>query len=429
MLNKIITVTCTELSYQGLGVTREHNKPIFVHDLFVGEKAKVQIYKETTKFAFAKVVELITKSEHRDKSYSCINSAPLINLAYNQQVAFKENYLKSHLIRNLNINESVIDAFQPAIQQTHYRNKIKVPLKLIDNILYYGEYDSNSNNIIVTNDIKIQNNISLNRTLDKIINALNQYSQKSYRYKVLEAFREITLRINHINEVQVLFNLSDDQNVYSEIINILKSIDNIVQLYFYQNQKLKLIFEKKPFSILINKKSFDVHINSFFQINIEMATKIFNDMHKKVSENFKQNFIDLYCGVGIISQLVAYKRHKILGVDISREAIAAAKDNAYVNGFRSAKYINGDVYQVIDLYNLDINDTIVVLDPPRAGLDAKLTKWLNNINSFIYMSCEPRSFIRDLQNLQQQGFKINYIKGYDMFPNTPHFEIVAYLSK
>ena len=119
----------------------------------------------------------------------------------------------------------------------------------------------------------------------------------------------------------------------------------------------------------------------------------------------------------------------MVGVEIVEEAVHAAKENAELNGLDNCEFIAGDVLKVID----DIKDKpdMIILDPPRDGINPKaLQKIIDfGVDKMVYISCKPTSLARDLEVLQQQGYKVEKASAVDMFPGTVHVETVALLSK
>ena len=138
---------------------------------------------------------------------------------------------------------------------------------------------------------------------------------------------------------------------------------------------------------------------------------------------------DLYSGTGTIAQIIAPVAKKVVGVEIVEEAVHAAKENAELNGLDNCEFIAGDVLKVID----DIKDKpdMIILDPPRDGINPKaLQKIIDfGVDKMVYISCKPTSLARDLEVLQQQGYKVEKASTVDMFPGTVHVETVALLSK
>ena len=138
---------------------------------------------------------------------------------------------------------------------------------------------------------------------------------------------------------------------------------------------------------------------------------------------------DLYSGTGTIAQIIAPVAKKVVGVEIVEEAVHAAKENAELNGLDNCEFIAGDVLKVID----DIKDKpdMIILDPPRDGINPKaLQKIIDfGVDKMVYISCKPTSLARDLEVLQQQGYKVEKASAVDMFPGTVHVETVVALHR
>ena len=138
---------------------------------------------------------------------------------------------------------------------------------------------------------------------------------------------------------------------------------------------------------------------------------------------------DLYSGTGTIAQIIAPVAKKVVGVEIVEEAVHAAKENAKLNGLDNCEFIAGDVLKVID----DIKDKpdMIILDPPRDGINPKaLQKIIDfGVDKMVYISCKPTSLARDLEVLQQQGYKVEKASAVDMFPGTVHVEVVCCLHR
>ena len=120
---------------------------------------------------------------------------------------------------------------------------------------------------------------------------------------------------------------------------------------------------------------------------------------------------------------------KVVGVEIIEEAVEAAKVNAILNNLDNCEFIAGDVLKVID--DLQDKPDLIVLDPPRDGINPKaLQKIIDfGVDRMVYISCKPTSLARDLEMLQEQGYKVVKAAAIDQFPNTNHVETVCLLSR
>ena len=157
-----------------------------------------------------------------------------------------------------------------------------------------------------------------------------------------------------------------------------------------------------------------------------MAGSIFK-LSLSLAKNFSANIIDLYCGTGSIGIYVS-KNNNVIGIEINESVTKDAKENKKINNLNNIYFICGDIGK--KLKDLNFNPDVVIVDPPRSGLNQET---INNIISFnvkeiIYVSCDPMTFVRDL-NILSKDYFINEITPFDMFPNTHHIENIAYLSK
>lgn len=116
-------------------------------------------------------------------------------------------------------------------------------------------------------------------------------------------------------------------------------------------------------------------------------------------------------------------------MEIVEEAVAAAKENAALNGLENCEFIAGDVLKVID--EIEDKPDIIVLDPPRDGINPKaLDKIIAyGVDEMVYISCKPTSLVRDLEILKAGGYDVVKACAIDQFVNTLHVETVCLLTR
>ncbi len=186
------------------------------------------------------------------------------------------------------------------------------------------------------------------------------------------------------------------------------------QDFFYEDL-LGLAFKITPFS--------------FFQTNSTGAEVLYDTVRDFAGSTDGRVIFDLYCGTGTIAQILAPVAEKVVGVEIVKEAVEAARENADLNGLTNCSFHAGDVLNVID--ELKEVPDLIVLDPPRDGVNPKaLQKILDfGVSKIVYVSCKMTSLARDLGPLQDAGYQVRRIRGVDMFPATCHLETVALFEK
>lgn len=151
----------------------------------------------------------------------------------------------------------------------------------------------------------------------------------------------------------------------------------------------------------------------------------------EAAEISKQDIVfDLYCGIGTITIFMSKFAKELYGIEIIKEAIEMAEENAKINGVTNTKFISGDVEVVLDnlINNKKIIPDIIMIDPPRKGLDNTSIDNILKIRAkkLIYISCNPATLVRDLAKLENT-YNIKKIIPVDMFPFTSHVEVVAVL--
>ena len=172
---------------------------------------------------------------------------------------------------------------------------------------------------------------------------------------------------------------------------------------------------------------------SFFQTNTKGAEVLYERAREYVlnmGQDLKDKVVyDLYSGTGTIAQIIAPVAKKVIGVEIVEEAVEAARENAALNQLDNCEFIAGDVLKVID--EIAEKPDYIILDPPRDGIHPKALRKIIDfgVERIVYISCKPTSLARDLEVLQERGYRVERMSNVDLFANTVHVESVVLLSK
>lgn len=198
------------------------------------------------------------------------------------------------------------------------------------------------------------------------------------------------------------------------VADVVKS-DELITLYGINTIKeflMGLTFTITPFS--------------FFQTNSFGAEDLYADVLGYIEKD-DANVADLYCGLGTISQLVAKKATHVTGIELIEEAVSQAREDAEKNGFTNCQFIAGDVKDVLS--NIFIDPDVIIVDPPRPGVHLKVMEDLLMMKprKFIYVSCNPKTLVENLRQAQTQNWVITSARCIDLFPHTPHIEVVVLL--
>ncbi len=169
---------------------------------------------------------------------------------------------------------------------------------------------------------------------------------------------------------------------------------------------------------------YNITPNAFFQSNSPVARELYRRV-KKIAAG--KSILDLFCGAGTISLFIADAAARVTGVEISRESIAAAEENRMINNIENVQFVCADARQFLSENTIDCD--MVIIDPPRGGLHPKLVRLLAERapGRIAYISCNPPLLKEDLAILN--NYSIESITAFDMFPQTPHIELLVLLCR
>jgi 23S rRNA (uracil1939-C5)-methyltransferase len=179
---------------------------------------------------------------------------------------------------------------------------------------------------------------------------------------------------------------------------------------------------------------FEIHPHAFFQTNSLQAEVLYSEvlLLSGLLENQGGRVLDLYCGTGTISMVLAPYADHVKGIELNEEAVENARRNAQINGFDHVTFTVGDVGKVLnDTASEEKKIDLVVVDPPRSGLQGKSLPLVSQLDCprLIYVSCNPDTLSRDLKTLIGEGWVVENVCPVDMFPHTGHVEVVTHLQR
>lgn len=400
---KTLEVKIENLDHFGRGIARVDGKPIFIANSLVGEKLKVEIVKENKKIMEGKVIEYINYSLDRTKPqcpyYLECGGCDIMHINYNKQLEFKERKVKEVLKKFAQFEnvKSIIGT-----EQFNYRNKVTLQ---VDKKI--GYFKKKSNEIIEIDECLISDN----RINDVIVN-LQNIDLKNIKQIVIRTTKE---------EIMLVFysigNINIDVNKFNNVTTIIDI--NLT----------KTILKGKGYIVdNINDINYVISPTSFFQVNTCGMVKLYDKVLEYCKLNKNDKVLDLYCGTGTIGIYLSKFCNEVLGIEINEEAIKDAFINKKINNISNIDFKVGDVGKVLN--NTKFNPDVVIVDPPRAGLDSNTIKHLIKTNSkkIIYVSCDVVTLSRDLKLLSEY-YNIVEATPVDMFSNTYHVETVVLLEQ
>jgi 23S rRNA (uracil1939-C5)-methyltransferase len=167
---------------------------------------------------------------------------------------------------------------------------------------------------------------------------------------------------------------------------------------------------------------------AFFQTNTEMAERLYAVAGEYAGLSGRERVFDLFCGIGTIGLTMAAQAGEVWGMEIVPEAIADAERNARANAVENAHFMAANARTgVRPLVEKAGKPDVVVVDPPRAGLSAKIVRRVLECEAqrIVYVSCNPTTLAPNAAQLAEAGYRLARVRPVDMFPQTPHIECVA----
>ena len=268
----------------------------------------------------------------------------------------------------------------------------------------------------------------------------NSYNQRGF-------WRHLHIRQNSKEEYMITFrftNFHQYQNIFWDekhnLISFLQSKIpyNLVQLNYQIIQGKReptindtiyqIYFKKHLFEEMLDK-TFIIHPLSFFQVNFETAKLMFQKVRELTENNNKSTLLDLCCGVGVYSYLLYDKFEKVIGIDSNPNNIKVAELLSFYNSQENIIFVRNKIENIIpDLVTI-LDKITIIVNPVRSGLHKNVTKTLKNImgqvNQIIYISCNPKSLVRDLKLLEVKKENIHDIIPINQFPNTKELELIV----
>lgn len=382
--------------HEGKGISRIDNKIIFIPDSIEGELLDISITEDKNNYSIGKINNIIEPSPKRIKP-KCPYYEKCGGCSYQHLPLSDEENIKTYLVKDIINKYTDIDINPIFISSKEYNYRNKIELKIENS--NWGYYNFNSHTLI-----SIDNCLLAKDSINNIIKSKDLFNIKE---------GTITIRSNYNDEILIKIESNDKVDInIDELTNKNKIIGIILNN--------KLIYGEDTFIERIGGYLFKVNINSFFQINLDILKEVF----KLISKDNLGNVADLYCGVGTLG--IASKNSKLYGIEIIPEAIKNALDNSKLNK-QNNLYLLGDSSKIKEIK--DHIDSIII-DPPRSGLNKPTLSNILDIkpNNIIYMSCNPITLARDLNELKEQ-YQIKEFYILNMFPRTKHIECLCFLER
>ena len=387
--------------YGGYGIAKSNDgKVIFTPHSVDGDVLDINITKENKKFSYASIEKIIEPSKYRIKpkcKYAGICGGCLFNhIDYNKQLSIKKNIVLN------------------AIRNIEYKKDIKII------------YDKNYNYRLRVNMIASNGSIGFYRFKTNDFVAIDECV--ILKESLFKKIKDFSKENNITGSIYAIENSDRESLAFLELdkkINI-KSFEKYFNGITVKHNKTVRSFGDMSMTYKTKYGNIGIGHKTFFQSNLYLLD-IFQDEAAKYITQDDNTIIELYAGSGfftaaIESKLKTFnKEYKFISSEIS-------KDSAYIANRYNLNIKNEEAFITLKNTNYDID--VLVLDPPREGVDKKTINEIIRINpkKIIYVSCDPMTFARDI-NLLKDYYKLSDLTIVDMFADTYHIEVVSYLER
>ena len=445
--NQEFDATVIDLTYEGNGVVKVDDFPIFVPNAVPGEEIRVGITKVAGTYAFGRVVKTLKESEDRNKDVDVATLttgiAPLAHLKYDAQLRFKQNQIQE-LFKKQHVDVEVSETLGME-NPTGYRNKAQIPTRELRGELTTGFFRRGSHNLMPIEDFYIQDP-EIDKAIVVIRDILRKYHIPAYNeFEHTGVIRNIMVRRGYYShEMMVVLvtrskKLPGAEMIVEEIREALPEVKPIIQNVNQEKtnvilgEKNNTLWGKNVITDTLFGKKFAIGPNSFYQVNPQTTETLYQLAADKAGLNGDEEVIDAYSGIGTISLTIADRVKSVLGVEIVPGAVDDAKRNADINGVTNAKFELGKAEEkMVEWHDAGMRPDVIFVDPPRKGLTPELIDAATGMEpeKFVYISCNPATLARDTVQILENGYHIEGpVQPIDQFPQTTHIESITVFVK
>ena len=442
--NQVYEATIVDYTAEGQGVARIEGCAVFIPNAIVGERCTVRIEKAQKTWAAGKIVELLEKSPHRVNRECPVaklcGGCDFWHMDYEEEIRLKADRVLQALNR---IGGEALTEIPILSAPTcySYRNKAQYPVAAKKNKAYAGFFRAGTHSVVENQRCLILPE-QTDRVKDAVMDYVNQFRIAVYdeeNHKGL--LRHIYVRRGSVSGQILVCLVVNGRKLphIPELLDRLKKIPGFETLVLCVNTHPGNAILGDEFITLYGPGyiedtlcglNFRLSPRSFYQVNHHQAQRLYETAITQAGITRDDTVLDLYCGVGTITLAMAKSAGKVIGVEVIPQAVEDAKDNAARNGIENTEFFCGDAGQAaLELEKQGVIPDVVVVDPPRKGLNADTIEALHRMapRRIVYVSCDPATLARDVALLKERGYVLKNAMACDLFPRCSHVESVVTL--
>jgi 23S rRNA (uracil1939-C5)-methyltransferase len=433
------------LANGGAGVARLEGYVVFVRDAIPGDRVRAVVTKRKRAYAEARTVEVLEPSPERIPAVADHPGAPWQVLPYERQLEVKAEQVADALHRIGRLEGFALEPIVPAVEQWRYRNKLEYSFGTDDDgALVCGFHAPGSWERIVAVDDCLLASERGNAAREAALAWCRAQGIPAYdRRTQAGVLRNLVVREGRRTgdlQVRLVTSPADlDLDGFAEAVGagsvMWTRAAGVGETTAGGESEVLHGTEAidEELTLAGADLRFRLSAEAFFQTNTEMAEVLYGTAVEFAGLHGWERVYDLFCGIGTIGLALAPRAGEVWGLEIVEEAIADAIANARRNDLvAKTRFFAGDVRVALrELAERAGRPDVLVVDPPRAGLSAKIVRRIIETapKRIVYVSCNPTTLAPNAAQLVEAGWTLRRVRPVDMFPQTPHIECVALLER
>jgi 23S rRNA (uracil1939-C5)-methyltransferase len=435
-----------DLAFGGEGVGRADGYVVFVRGGLPGDRLRVRMTETRARFGRAVIDAVLLPSPDRVEApcpyFGRCGGCRLQHLAYSAQLAFKEKQVRDCLTRLGGLPPFELRPIVPAPAPYGYRNKMEFTVAGAGTV---GLHAAERYDVVLDIERCLLQSERMNTLLDELRRQTRQrglsvWDPQTERgllrfVAVREGQRTAEAMVNIVAsapDVETLVPVAEGLRArVPETTSVVVNVNDKKASVAIGSEE-HLLLGRDHITERLGDLTFRVSAASFFQTNTAQAERLFALALDACELRGDEIVLDLYSGTGAISLLLAGRARHVYGIELAPAAVADAVGNAQANGIVNCTFLAGEVRHVLPtLMSEGVRPSVVVADPPRAGFHPRALSALAALAParIVYVSCNPSTLARDVGDLAHQGYRLDWVQPVDMFPQTPHIEAIARLTR
>ena len=427
----------------GAGVARLDGMVVFVQGGIRGEACDVRLTHVGRSALWGRVEEVVNPSPARIfprcLHYTKCGGCQFRHMNYAEELEAKRIRVEDAL-RRLGGAEIHVSAILGAEQVDRYRNKAQFPVAKGPRI---GFYRPRSHDVIDVDDCLLQGEAAA-RLRGAVKEWMAEYSIPAYNERTFTGLvRHVYVRTNRAGRSLCCL-LVNGRGVPREVelVRALRRAEpNLAGIVLGVNEKHNNVILGDSYRTLWGEDflsdtlcglTFRLSVPSFYQVNPAQTEVLYGKALEFAGLTGAETVLDLYCGIGTISLVMARKAGMVWGAEVVPQAVDDAIANARRNHIENARFLCADAGEAARyLEGEGGRPDVVCVDPPRKGLAEDVVDTIADMGPerVVYVSCDPGTLGRDVKRFAGRGYTLKKAVAVDMFPRTAHVETVVLLSK